>query len=281
MVFSNTTFWELRTTIAKKVKCFPEQLKLMRSLPYKEVADNENGKTLGEFRIRASETFTVSKRPTNMPRTVLVTPEGDVIPRAQEIFAGIYHKFCDKNQLMDADGVAAFTSSCTGDNFKGTDRRIIDTVEKYDTDGDGFMTEEDFQQFYKDACFNKINVVWCNLWAHHYRNDLKHFSDPLEDEFDVTELPRYILTTKAEYLQVLFTALVSKDVANEAWELIIKLPTDTTLYNKILSLTDLDWSTLFKPDQIHEFLYTLQIIECFMDETEDKEEMARRKEWKA
>jgi hypothetical protein len=123
-------------------------------------------------------------------------------------------------------------------------------------------------------------VVWCNLWAHHYRNDLKCFDDPEEDEVDVQLLPRFILTTKPEYMSSLFQALQDKNVANDAWSLIIKLPTDQKHYNKLLDLSDPNWPVLINSDTVHNFLYTLQVIECLMDDTEEKAEMNRRKQWK-
>ena len=109
-------------------------------------------------------------------------------------------------------------------------------VEKYDTDNDGFLSEADFLQFYQDACHTKPSVVWSNLWAHHYRNDLKCYDDPSDNELNVEELPRYILTAKATYLATLFNALEDPGVANEAWSLIIKLPTEANLYQKMCDL---------------------------------------------
>lgn len=226
LVFSNTTIWDLRCQIASKARTFPDLIRLTRSLPYKEIPDSENGKTLNELRIRRLETFSVSKRATKIPRTPLLTPEGDIVQKAADIFRKIFHQFADKEGGMSPEGCAAFTNSCTGDSFKGTDRRIIETVEQYDSDNDGYLTEADFVQFYKDACKTKPSVVWSNLWAHHYRNDLKRFDDPQDDELDIEELPRYILTAKKEYLVSLFDALEDPSVANDAWSLIIKLPTD-------------------------------------------------------
>ena len=60
-------------------------IRLTRSLPYKEIPDNENGKTLNELRIRRLETFSVSKRPTKIPRAPLLTPEGDIVQKAADI----------------------------------------------------------------------------------------------------------------------------------------------------------------------------------------------------
>ena len=63
-----------------------------------------------------------------------------------------------------------------------------------DDDKDGLLTIENFLTFYLDACQNRPGVVWKNLHANHYRNDLKKLSEVREDEINVELLPRYILT---------------------------------------------------------------------------------------
>jgi len=47
------------------------------------------------------------------------------------------------------------------------------TIMAWDSDADGKLTREDFINFYKDSCFQKINVVRTNLTHHNYRHDLK------------------------------------------------------------------------------------------------------------
>jgi hypothetical protein len=52
---------------------------------------------------------------------------------------------------------------------------------------------EDFVEFYTSAAVERPNVVWKNLHAYHYRNDLKRVDEVHEAEVDEQNLPRYIL----------------------------------------------------------------------------------------
>jgi len=123
-----------------------------------------------------------------------------------------------------------FISSCTDGPCSGTDTRVTRAFRKYDKDKDRHLTLDDFLTFYNDACKNtdRINIVWSNLYAHHYKND---FSNPdqdelKEEEINTTSLPRYILASHQEYFDALFSLLdIGGDLAEEAWELINRLPT--------------------------------------------------------
>lgn len=82
---------------------------------------------------------------------------------------------------MDAENMASFIHCCINDNCKATDGRVTSTISTWDTDNDGRLTLSDFLTFYKNACENKKAIVWKNLHAHNYRNDLKLLSEIGED----------------------------------------------------------------------------------------------------
>ena len=113
---------------------------------------------------------------------------------------------------------------------KEEDPCIVDFFNNYDKDKKGHLVLDEFFVFYKAACKNtdRINIVWSNLYAHHYKND---FSNPdqdelKEEEINTTSLPRYILASHQEYFDALFSLLdIGGDLAEEAWELINRLPT--------------------------------------------------------
>ncbi len=93
------------------------------------------------------------------------------------------------------------------DNCKGDDRRVKDIFVKWDADKDGYLTEENFIEFYKLAATERKGVVWNNLHAHHYRNDLKKTTDVEEEKIEVKSLPRYIITTNQHYFKLIFSLL--------------------------------------------------------------------------
>ena len=282
-IHSNATVYELRVEIGKQLKATWDQVKLGRYAGSKEIKDNENGKTLGDIRIRNGENLVASKRPTPpIPQANLLNPDDTFTPEAKEIFVGWFNIFSE-NGKMDADKCAAFIHSCTNDNCKGDDKRVKDVFATYDTDRDGFLTLDNFLEFYFLACKQRSSVVWGNLYAHHYRNDLKKVTEVEEEKIDVHTLVRYIISQNLEYFHSIFSLLdCGGQVANEAWKLLNRLPTSPEIFENILMLkgvkdaSDRDWSSLLDSSSTYKLLYSLHVLEYLMedhgsDKDEDKE----------
>ena len=49
--------------------------------------------------------------------------------------------------------------------------------DKWDKEKKGYLTIEDYLEFYKFSCIEKPDVVWSNLHHHHYKNNLKKESE--------------------------------------------------------------------------------------------------------
>jgi ubiquitin carboxyl-terminal hydrolase 34 len=278
---SNTTFWELRSLVGKKVKLLPDEFRLTRSFPHKDIKDSENGKTLNDLRIRPTETLVVYKKSSNIPRANLLDSEQTLLTQPKAIFTSMFYKFADSEGRMSAEGCAAFTNSCTGDQCKASDRRIQDFFTNYDDDNDGYLTLDNFLEFYRQACINRISTVWSNIYAYHYNNELRSYLDIDNERTDVRTIPGYIITQSKKHFDLLFEILNIPELANEAWNLVVKLPTNSEIYNKLLRLED-DWESLFDPTSKHRLLYSLQIIESFMEDVheENPEIMETHREWK-
>lgn len=76
------------------------------------------------------------------------------MPRTREIFTEWFYKF-SKDDRMDSDSCGAFINSCTSDGCKGDDRRVKDVFIKYDDDKDGFLTLDNFLEFYRVASIQR------------------------------------------------------------------------------------------------------------------------------
>ena len=206
-VYSNITVYDLRVEVAKLAKVTWDQVKLTRNLTYREIKDNENGRTLGDIRIKNGETFTGQKRPTPpIPQAPLILSDGTLNPLARGVFQEWFKTFSEDGK-MSQNHLAAFIHTCTNDNCKGDDRRVNEIFAKWDTDKDGFLSEENFVEFYGLAAQERKVVVWNNLHAHHYRNDLKRVTDVEEEKIDITNLPRYIFTVNQKYFKLIFSLL--------------------------------------------------------------------------
>lgn len=266
-VNSNMTIWELRTIIGQKVKCLNDQFRILRGFSNKEIKDNENGKTINDMRMRLNENFTLYRRNSKVPRVTLVNQDLEVNPTALKIFEKWFFTFADKGDKMTHAGCAAFTSSCTGDTCQATDKSIQEVFVTYDNDHDGLLTKENFLEFYEKSCQFKPMTVWSNLSSHHYRGDLKRYDDG-EDPCDETTLPGHIIMQHQENYDLLFESLNCKELADNAWGLLVKLPTNPRVYNRIREIQEgLDWNEVLELSSYYRLLYTLQIIQYFMQDS--------------
>mmetsp|Transcript_8203 Transcript_8203/g.16159 ORF Transcript_8203/g.16159 Transcript_8203/m.16159 type:complete len:2815 (-) Transcript_8203:1874-10318(-) len=266
-VYSSTTLWQVRQLISQKARVLWDQLRVVRNIPRVELKDSDNCKTMSELRIRSSEGFTVIRRPSNLPRVGLLNPEGGVSDQMQKIVKRWYRQFAEEPDRMSQEACAKFTNSCLGEPTKNISR-IKEIFADYDSDRDGFLTEADFTEFYLHACINKPQVVWTNVYAHNYRNDLKNYEDGPE-ALDEGALPAYMLTQSQEKLDKLFESLNWPEVADLAWELLIKLPTNPVLYKQTLSLDQLQ--ELFGTPSPYKLLYVLQIVQSLLEDQTDTE----------
>ena len=276
---SNITIYELRIKVSKHFKVTWDEVKLVRS-QQKEIKDNENGRTLGDLRIRNGEELTASKRPTNStPQVELVDSNGSLNPTAKKIFIEWFNTYSE-NGKMDKEQCAAFINSCTNDCRGGDDYRVKDVFNNNDLDRDGILTLEDFLNFYMNSCKYRPQVVWSNFHAHSYRNDLRKATEIKEEKVDITELPRYILTTNTEYFQIFFSLLdFGSKIAIETWKLLNRLPTSHQVFSEIVRLKGIresptiekDWSQVLDPSSGFKLLYALQVIEYLMEDELDME----------
>ena len=273
-VYSNTTIWELKRAIGKQVESSAECIRILYMGT--EVKDCDNGKTLADLRFKAKANILVSKKSMdNIPKTPLIDSNKQMIPKAVEIFTSWFHKFAIDG-MMNAQGCADFVRSCTNDTCKADDRRVIELFKTYDDDKDGFISHKNFMEFYRSACLDRETVVWSNLASNGYRNDLKKLSEVEESFVDIKTLPRYILSQTEKSFDLFFNILdMGGPVAADVWGLISRLTTNPQLYDDILNFDTkygkegvVEWEKVINNQSIYRFIYSLQIIEYFLDEPE-------------
>lgn len=129
-------------------------MKIVRANSFKQLKDSDNSRTIGEIRFKASENLTIEKRITPMiPEANLLNADGSIAEKPLAIFTGWFAMFSNPTtKLMDAEGLAKFIHSCTGDMCNAQDMRVRSTLSVWDSDKDGFLSEADFLAFYKNAC---------------------------------------------------------------------------------------------------------------------------------
>lgn len=284
VIHNNSTLWQLRCNIGKFVKCLHDQFKILRTFSNSEIKDRENGKTLSNLKFRATENLSVVRRTLTKPKVSLLNSDNKLTPRAEKIFRALFYKFADKDDKMSAEGCSAFTNSCTGDHCKPTDKKTLEFVSNNDSDYDGLLTVEDFIRFYTNSSLIKPTTVWNNLTSHHYRHDLRRYDDDDNEDFIENDaLPTMILINNRSTFDLLFSILDEKTLANDAWELLTKLPTNPHILQQVSEAeVHTDWTQIFIRNHWHSLAYILQMIESFMEDPieDDKEKSEKNRLWK-
>lgn len=145
-------------------------------------------------------------------------------------------------------------------------------MDLYDKGKKGYLTEENFIEFYSNACRSKQEVVRKNLFTHGFRKDLKRYDEVNIESIDVTQMPRYILARDEKFFKMVFDLLDRKDVANDTWRFLSRLPISPVLYEKIVKLEgirnqkDPKWETVLGGESMYKLLYNLHVIEHLMEE---------------
>ena len=282
-IYSNSTLWQLRCTIGKTVKCMYDQFRIFKSFSNSEIKDRENGKTLSNLNFKAMENLSLTRRNITRPKAALISSDNKLNPRAERIFRDLFLKYADKEDKMSAEGCSAFTNSCTGDHCKPTDKKTQEFIANHDSDHDGLLTADDFVRFYTNSCLIKPTTVWNNLTSHHYRHDLRRFDDSEEDELVAEALPTMILIRDHRNFDLLFSILEEKVLANDAWELVTRLPTSPYILQQVSEAgRATDWKGIFSQSSWHSLAYILQIIDSFMEDPaeENPVEFEKNRKWR-
>lgn len=271
-LYSNTTVWQLRNMIGKKVKCIYDQFKIFRSVGSTEIHDRENGKTLHHLRLRPSESLTLYNRVVPRQRVPLLTSDQKLVPSAEKIFRKWFYRFADKGDKMSAEGASDFTNTCTGENCKGSDRKMQEFVSNHDEDNDGLLTVENFLEFYRISCVTKPHAVWNNLNHFNYRNDLIGYDDDIEATVDCASLPSTLLCENPEDFGLIFENLNESEVASQAWDLVCKLPTSPVVLKLVTDIShNNNWEEIFSGDFSYKLLYVIQVIQSFLQDPSPEE----------
>jgi hypothetical protein len=179
---------------------------------------------------------------------------------------------------MSQEQCIEFVFKCTSERCSPEDSRIKDTYDTYDHDRDGYLTLDNFLEFYTSAAVERPSVVWKNLHAYHYRNDLKRVDEVHEVEVDETSLPRFILSNHNSFYDLMFRLFdEASEVGLEVWKLLNRLPTSQSILNMIVNLEGIkdgetrDWSKVFPQTSPYRLLYTLKIIEYLMSDNSEQD----------
>lgn len=122
---------------------------------------------------------------------------------------------------MTIDHLCKFISKCCYENCSPKDSIVLSIQEQIDKKKQGFITLDQFLDFYEESSVTKPHTVWKNMESFGYRHDLKKFTDPTEIKVDIQQLPREIIMKNSEYYKILFNIIdLNKDTGSMTWQLL-------------------------------------------------------------
>jgi CRISPR/Cas system-associated protein Csx1 len=199
---------------------------------------------------------------------------GQVIDEVIAIINEWFDKYAINDKLTK-EGCAKFVTDVTSSNepIKEDDHRILGLFAQFDRNRDDMLEREEFVSFYSDCAFQpgKKKIMWENLRNMGIRNDLKKFSDPFNpNNEDKTVLPRYQLAHNEDFFNTLFYLQdLSEDIAKEAFSFLHIISTNPTIFKTLLyNYEESNWNILLNESNIYKLIYSLQIIESFIEDIE-------------
>ena len=80
-------------------------------------------------------------------------------------------------------------------------------LKDWDKDNKGYINEDDFLTFYKTSMVKNCDIVWQNLDARGYNNQLLLPNEIVEKQIDVKLLASYLLIMDNKKFQAIFSLL--------------------------------------------------------------------------
>lgn len=200
--------------------------------------------------------------------------------KAQQVVKDIFRQY-QVNNKMGFEQVCDFLQAIMLSRPTKESQSYVQMM-KFDTDKDGFLTEENFLKYYMDRVkYQPQYYINKDLKTHHYRLDLKRYDQVGVREVDVKEMPRYILIQDQVFFNLIFELLNKRGpIAMSAWKLLRRLPISPMIYYQILSLEsvrasqeagDQRWAQILDTSSVYKLLYSAHVIEYLMEEQDAEE----------
>lgn len=88
--------------------------------------------------------------------------EGNLVEKAKVILRKIFKEYSSLG-LMSKKQCLKYHQKCVGEVMSQGEAKVDKIYDEYDKDRDGYLTEEDFINFYEISSKTKERSVWNNL----------------------------------------------------------------------------------------------------------------------
>jgi hypothetical protein len=208
--------------------------------------DIDNGRTLKDIALKEIETINIKEKSEQLQSKVPLFNDDmtDINERAIFIFDQMFQSFCIDDpdmpgrKIMGRDEVTLFVIGVTNNakvdrNDERVDRilenaRLLPGTEK--------MLRDDFIQFYREGCFDRVDTVRANLIKYNYRQDLKQAAqdgdpdDIMQARKTPQDLPRWKLAANNENFEMITNcSMVNPELKTKAMGLLQNIVTQPSL----------------------------------------------------
>ena len=242
-----------------------------------EIPQNENGLLLNQIfpqKTSVNLRLSINNLSNSIPQ-INLTENNQIIPDLLKIFNEWFDSYSINNQ-MTPQTCAAFVKDVTNsyENISFEDERVKSLFKSKDTNNDGFIEREDFVQFYVESTITKPKLVYENLHAMNYRNDLKTFKEPFYlNCSDEHKMYRYLLGNNDDFIESLFNQVLmlndNEDDNNKIFDFILNLSTNNKIKNNVDNINFdedvVDFNKIFETKNLYKFTYQIIFIIYFIE----------------
>ncbi len=154
---SDITLYELRVCIGRKINCYPHEMKL--SVNNVEIDPRLNGHIIYTVPFKGD---IVVEKICEIPREVLTNSVGELSAKAKHILSIMFAEYSTAG-MMSKQQCQKYQQRCLGEVSAMSESRVNNIYEKYDKNGNGLLSFEDFLCFYGDSAKNKPSAIWSNF----------------------------------------------------------------------------------------------------------------------
>eukprot|EP01022_Parablepharisma_sp_SALTPOND_P004330 TRINITY_DN120104_c0_g1_i1.p1 TRINITY_DN120104_c0_g1~~TRINITY_DN120104_c0_g1_i1.p1 ORF type:complete len:1287 (+),score=154.13 TRINITY_DN120104_c0_g1_i1:6286-10146(+) len=294
-VHSRITYWQLKVLIAKHLKSAPEILRLI--IANNETKDRDNGKTLEDLKISDGDLIRAAKRSEEFVARANLIKNKAFTEKAKIVFTEVFERFSKEGKMAPAD-CANFTRVCLSDRYiDANDHQVQGLFKEYDKEKKGYLSLEQFLDFYEHAANDREETVWNNLKELGYGPDLNRLdmAKPIITTSVAVrdKLPRYLLANNPDYLAFLFSLVstcfmeqqqnieLGGEIGSVAWHLVFRLALSEKHLEKVKTFflkETVDWNSIFVPSEPYESMYCLFLMQSLIGDTSQKDLAELRQE---
>ena len=284
-VTGNTTIQQIKLAVTKDLRRTTwRQVKLSKGYKKIEIPDRYNCRNLRELGISLNDKFISEYRPTPVikPEPLIMGGEGEIPyinPKAVRAFKTVFNVYQVDSKMGPNELVKMCEVVLDERNLSTEFPQVKETLAKYDKEKKGYLTEEDFVTFYKDATFSKSGAVYQNLRNLNFNDQLVLNTNTENFEPTPEFLARDYLLKEKESFVFWLLDITEKvpSLREQAWNILSRLPPLPATIKQIVNLEGVkglaqpSWDMVIDSQSTYKALYNLFILDFLLEDAKSEE----------